>query len=171
MEITLALLYVFDFDKDKIIFDVGHQCYAYKILTGRFDRFRSLRKTDGISGFPKREESVYDFFNTGHSGTSLSAGAGMARARDLNREKYDVMSLVGDASLTNGMCFEALNDIGNNPSKQIVVLNDNDMSISRNVGAVSSSLTKLRENTEYKQFKKAAVNFLEKIDREDKSNY
>lgn len=171
VEITLALLYVFDFDRDKIIFDVGHQCYAYKILTGRFDRFKSLRKTDGLSGFPKREESVYDFFNTGHSGTSLSAGAGMARARDLNHEKYDVISLIGDASLTNGMCFEALNDIGNNPSKQIVVLNDNDMSISRNVGAVSSSLTKLRENTEYKQFKKAAVNFLEKIDREDKSNY
>jgi 1-deoxy-D-xylulose-5-phosphate synthase len=112
VELTLALHYVFDTPKDKIIWDVGHQCYAHKMITGRGDRFDSLRRYKGISGFPKREESPYDTFNTGHSSTSLSAALGMAVSRDLKKEDYKVVAVIGDGALTGGMAFEALNNAG-----------------------------------------------------------
>lgn len=154
VELTLALNYVFDQDFDKILFDVGHQCYAHKILTGRADKLRrTLRQTNGISGFPNISESKYDLFTVGHSGSSISQGAGLAKARDLSGEKFDVISVVGDASLTTGLSFEAMNNIGK--SKQIIVLNDNNMSISKNVGAVSRALSALRTKNSYKKFKKS----------------
>lgn len=162
VELTIALHYVFDFPKDKLIFDVGHQCYTHKLLTGRYDKFKTLRKKDGISGFPKKSESEYDVFDSGHSGNSVSVGLGLARARDLAGEDFEIISLVGDASLTTGMCMEALNDAGANPTKQIVILNDNNMSIAGNVGAVSSSLTKLRTKSTYKKFKKKLVTIVSK---------
>ena len=154
VDIIVALHFVFDFPKDKLIFDVGHQAYAHKLLTGRADNFEHLlRKFKGIGAFPKKEESIYDTFTTGHAGNSLSLGVGLARARDILGENYNVVSLVGDSSLTNGMNFEAMNDCGSKPTKHIVVLNDNDMSISKAVGAVSSKLTLLREKTFYKNAK------------------
>ncbi len=162
VELTIALHYVFDFPKDKLIFDVGHQCYTHKLLTGRYERFKTLRKKDGISGFPKKSESKYDVFDSGHSGNSASVGLGLARARDLAGEKFEVISLVGDASLTTGMCLEALNDAGANPTKQIVILNDNNMSIAGNVGAVSASLTKLRTKSTYKRIKRKLVSIVSK---------
>ncbi len=154
VDIIVALHFVFDFPKDKLIFDVGHQAYAHKLLTGRADNFEHLlRKFKGIGAFPKKEESIYDTFTTGHAGNSLSLGVGLARARDISGEDYNVVSLVGDSSLTSGMNFEAMNDCGSKPTKHIVVLNDNDMSISKAVGAVSSKLTLLREKTFYKNAK------------------
>ena len=157
VELTLALNYVFDQDVDKILFDVGHQCYTHKILTGRVDAFKSsLRETGGISGFPNLNESKYDLFTVGHSGSSISQAAGLAKTRDLLGENYSVISVVGDASLTTGLSFEAMNNIGK--TKQIIVLNDNNMSISKNVGAVSKALTALRNNNAYKKFKKKFLN-------------
>lgn len=160
VELTIALHYVFDFPKDKLILDVGHQCYTHKLLTGRYDKFKTLRKKEGISGFPKKAESEYDVFDSGHSGNSISVGLGLARARDLKGDKYEVISLIGDASLTSGMSLEALNDGGSRPSKQIIILNDNNMSIAGNVGAVSTSLNKLRINSSYKKFKKVLVRLM-----------
>ena len=144
VELTLALHRVFECPRDKILFDVGHQCYTHKILTGRWEAFSTLRKIDGISGFPKREESVYDAYGAGHASTAISAAAGMARARDLLGEDYQVVAVVGDGALTGGMCYEALNDAGSRKTPMIVVVNDNGMSISRNVGALSGQLTRLR---------------------------
>ncbi|MGL5245769.1 MAG: 1-deoxy-D-xylulose-5-phosphate synthase N-terminal domain-containing protein, partial [Sarcina sp.] len=136
VELTLALFKNFDFDKDKIIWDVGHQSYVYKLLTGRKDGFNSLRQFGGMSGFPKRNESKYDFFDTGHSSTSLSAACGMARARDVLNKDNNVVAVIGDGALTGGMALEALNDIGYNKSRVIIILNDNQMSISKNVGGL-----------------------------------
>ena len=134
VELTLSLFSEFDLEKDKIVWDVGHQTYIHKILTGRKDRFDKLRKYNGMSGFPKRNESKYDFFDTGHSSTSISAALGMARARDLKKEDSNIIAVIGDGALTGGMALEALNDLGFTKTKMIVILNDNQMSISTNVG-------------------------------------
>ena len=144
VELTIALHRVFHMPEDKIIFDVGHQSYVHKLITGRYDRFPTLRSYGGIAGFPKRSESEYDCFETGHASTAISAALGMARARDYRKEKYEVVAVVGDGALTGGMCYEALNDAGNSRTKMIVVLNDNEMSIAPNVGALSNYLTNLR---------------------------
>lgn len=153
VELTLSLFKAFSFDKDKIVWDVGHQSYVYKILTGRKEGFKKLRKYDGISGFPKRNESKYDYFDTGHSSTSISAALGIARARDLKKEKYNVISVIGDGALTGGMAIEALNDVGFRKTKLIIILNDNQMSISTNVGGLSRYLNKLRIAPVYNKLK------------------
>ena len=140
VELTIALHRAFDFPKDALIFDVGHQCYAHKLLTGRADSFDTLRQFGGLAGFPRREESPYDAFDTGHASTAISAAAGMARARDLVGGSQSVVAVVGDGALTGGMCYEALSDAGSSKLRMIVVLNDNGMSISRNVGAVSCAV-------------------------------
>lgn len=153
VELTIALHYAFDAPNDKILFDVGHQSYTHKIITGRRDEFGSLRTDGGISGFPNASESEYDHFTMGHSSTSLSLGVGMARARDIKGEKYSVVSVIGDGAFTGGMAFEALNDIGANKEKMIIVLNDNKMSIQKNVGAFSNYLAKLRLSKGYSSIK------------------
>ena len=144
VELTIALHRTLDCPRDKLLFDVGHQCYAHKILTGRYDQFSTLRKTDGLCGFPRREESPYDAFDTGHASTAISAALGMARAREMRKENGRVVAVVGDGAMTGGMCYEALNDAGSSQIPMMVVLNDNEMSISRNVGALSRQLTRLR---------------------------
>ena len=154
VELTIALHYVFNSPKDKIIWDVGHQSYVHKLLTGRKNRFKTLRQYKGISGFPKREESVYDSFNTGHSSTSISAALGMAKARDLKKENHDIIAVIGDGSLTGGISFEGLNQAGALKSDLLVILNDNRMSISKNVGALSSYLTKTITNPRYSDIRK-----------------
>ena len=154
VELITALHFVFDFPHDKLIFDVGHQAYAHKLLTGRLDDFvAKLRTIDGIGAFLKRGESEYDTFTTGHAGVSVSEALGLARARDLMGEKYEVVAVVGDSSLANGMAFEAMNDSGSRASKHILVLNDNGMSISKAVGAMSSRLIDIRQNRVYKKIK------------------
>lgn len=163
VEVTLALLAVFDTPQDKIIWDVGHQSYVYKLLTGRRDGFAKLRTFGGMSGFPKTEESVYDCFNTGHSSTSASAAVGMARARDLQGERYNVTAVFGDGALTGGMMYEAMNDAGRSKTKVIFVLNDNAMSISKNVGAVSKYLRALRQKPMYFKSKEVVQEFLAKL--------
>ena len=126
------------------IVDVGHQCYPYKLLTGRKDGFENLRQYNGMSGFPKRNESPYDYFDTGHSSNSISAALGMARARDIKKEDYHVIAIIGDGALTGGEAFEALNDLGFHKTKMLVILNDNGMAISKNVGGMSNYLTHVR---------------------------
>ncbi|MGI5921329.1 MAG: 1-deoxy-D-xylulose-5-phosphate synthase [Syntrophomonadaceae bacterium] len=165
VELTIALHYVFDSPRDKIIWDVGHQSYVHKILTGRKDKMLSLRQYRGISGFPRSEESVHDAFNTGHSSTSISVALGMALARDLQQAKYSVVSVIGDGALTGGMAFEALNHAGNEDRDLIVILNDNEMSISRNVGALSSYLNRLRTAPRYSQKKEEIESALNRIPR------
>ena len=147
IESTIALCRNFDFTKDKIVFDVGHQCYTYKILTGR--KLDTLRKKDGISGFQKMDESPYDHFEAGHSSTSISAVSGMAIARDLKNEKYDVIAFIGDSSIQNGLAFEALNNIAQSNHKVIIVLNDNGMSISQPVGGMSKAFRRLSGSSFY----------------------
>ena len=144
VEPTVALFYVFDFPKDKIIFDVGHQCYAYKLLSGRGDRFSTLRKEGGLSGFPKRKESEYDSYDTGHAGTSVSAALGIAKARDLKKEDYDVIAFIGDGSFNNGLVYEALNSLRILDTNILIILNDNGMSISPTVGGMHDILTQLK---------------------------
>lgn len=144
VEITLALHRVFHMPEDKIVFDVGHQTYTHKLLTGRYNEFHTLRTYGGLSGFPKRSESPYDCFEAGHASTAISAALGMARARDARGEKHHVIAVVGDGALTGGMCYEALNDCGNTKTRLIVLLNDNEMSIAQNVGALSQHLSNLR---------------------------
>ena len=144
VELTLALHRLFDSPEDKIIWDVGHQSYVHKILTGRAEDFDTLRQFGGLSGFPKGKESVHDAFDTGHSSTSISAAAGYAAARDIQGKDYEVIAVIGDGSLTGGMAYEALNNIGASKSKVIVILNDNGMSISPNIGGISRHLGSLR---------------------------
>lgn len=144
VELTIALHSCFDAPKDKIIWDVGHQSYVHKMLTGRKEKMNTLRQLDGLSGFPKASESEYDCFETGHSSTSISAALGMARARDIQKKNYHVVAVIGDGALTGGMALEALNDAGASKTNLIVILNDNEMSISKNVGGISTFLTKLR---------------------------
>lgn len=149
VELTLAILKCFDFPKDRLIFDVGHQCYVYKMLTGRLSAFPTLRKLDGISGFPRSSESEYDAFDVGHASTSISAGLGMARVRDLRGSDENIIVLVGDGALGGGMSFEALNDVGMRKTKLIIILNDNEMSIQKNVGGLSAHLSHLRFTPKY----------------------
>ena len=146
IELTIALHSVYNAPKDKIIWDVGHQTYTHKILTGRKDSFKTLRQKNGISGFPKINESVYDAFSTGHSSTSISAALGMAKARDLKGEQHNVVAVIGDGALTGGMALEALNDCGYSKTNITVILNDNEMSISKNVGGISVSLGRIRSS-------------------------
>lgn len=153
VEITIALLSCLDLEKDKVIFDVGHQSYVYKILTGRKDRFDKLRKYKGLRGFPYRKESKYDFFETGHSSTSISASLGIARARDIKKEDFNVVSVIGDGSISSGESLEAINDLGFNKTKMIIILNDNGMSISSNVGGISSYLSRISINSRYLKVK------------------
>ncbi len=145
VESTVALFYVFDFPKDKIVFDVGHQCYAYKLLSGRADRFSTLRQAGGISGFPKRLESEYDAYDTGHAGTSVSAAIGLAKARDLKGEDGSVIAYIGDGSFNNGLVYEALSSLKILNTKVLIVLNDNGMSISPTVGGMYDIITDIRE--------------------------
>ncbi len=146
VESTVALFYVFDFPKDKIVFDVGHQCYAYKLLSGRADRFSTLRQANGISGFPKRTESEYDAYDTGHAGTSISAAIGLAKAADLLGEPRNVIAYIGDGSFNNGLVYEALSSLKILNTKILIILNDNGMSISPTVGGMYDILTQIKEN-------------------------
>lgn len=163
VELTLALHSTFDSPHDKIIWDVGHQSYAHKIITGRQKRFKTLRQYGGISGFPKRTESDHDVFDTGHSSTSISAALGMALARDLKKENHEVIAVIGDGALTGGMAFEALNQAGHLGTHLIVILNDNEMSIAPNVGALSSYLSRIRTGPLYAKSKEEIEFILRKL--------
>lgn len=163
VELTIALYKVFDAPSDKILFDVGHQCYTQKILTGRYKEFNTLRKYNGLSGFQKRNESIYDVYEAGHSSTSISAALGMAYTRNLNGDNYNVVSVIGDGSIGNGLAYEALNHIGELGTKVIIILNDNEMSISKNIGAMHNYLDKLRSGNEYEGAKEKTKSFLSKI--------
>lgn len=165
VELSLALHKAFDSPKDKLIWDVGHQSYVHKILTGRANQFSTLRQMSGMSGFPKAKESEHDVFDTGHSSTSLSAAAGYAAARDIKGEDYNVVAVIGDGSMTGGMAFEALNNIGSAKTHLIVVLNDNGMSISKNIGGLSQHLTRLRTSEEYQRTKKNIKDKIRNIPR------
>jgi len=163
VELSVALHRVFDLSRDRFIFDVGHQCYAHKILSGRLNKIETLRQYGGLSGFPKINESVYDAFGTGHSSTSISAAAGYAAGRDLNGENYYVGAVIGDASLSTGMAFEALNHLGHTRSKLMIILNDNEMAISPNVGALAVYLEKIRVGWVYNKFKEDIESLLKMI--------
>lgn len=163
VELTIAMHRVFDLPKDKLIWDVGHQSYTHKILTGRKDGFETLRREGGISGFPKRSESDCDVFDTGHSSTSISAGVGYVRARELKKENYSVVSIIGDGALTGGMAYEALNNAASLKSNFIIVLNDNEMSITENVGGMSSYLSGFRTASAYTDFKMDVTKALNRI--------
>lgn len=163
VELTVAIHRVFNLPEDKLIFDVGHQSYVHKILTGRKDKFNTLRTCGGLSGFPKRSESIFDTFDTGHSSTSVSAALGMARVRDLEGGKYNIIALFGDGALTGGELYEAINDAGHTKTPLILILNDNAMSISKNVGAVSKHLRNLRINRFYFKSKRQVSNVLDRI--------
>ncbi|MGN0242502.1 MAG: 1-deoxy-D-xylulose-5-phosphate synthase [Lachnospiraceae bacterium] len=163
VELTMALHLVLDFPEDQCIWDVGHQAYTHKILTGRKDAFDSLRQYGGLSGFPKRKESPCDAFDTGHSSTSLSAALGMAHARDLQHQKHTIVAVIGDGSLSGGMAYEALNNMENLKSNLIIVLNDNQMSISRNVGGMAAYLGKIRTGDSYHMIKSDVHAFLKHV--------
>jgi len=171
VELTIALHYVFNTPHDKLVWDVGHQTYAHKILTGRKQAFHTLRQYGGLSGFPKREESLFDTFGAGHSSTSISAALGMAQSRCLLNDSYKVIAIIGDGSLTAGMAFEALNSAGHIKKDLIVILNDNEMSISPNVGAVSSYLSRLISGQTYNKFRDELKNILQNIPAIGKSAY
>ena len=168
VELTMALHIVFNLPQDKLIWDVGHQSYTHKILTGRKDLFGGLRKFGGMSGFPKRNESDYDAFDTGHSSTSISAGLGYACARDVRKQHYDVISVIGDGALTGGMAYDALNNASRVKGSFIIVLNDNTMSISKNVGGVSEMLSNIRSSDSYYDLKDSVANTLYKLPNGDK---
>lgn len=163
VELTIALHTVFETPKDKIIWDVGHQAYVHKMLTGRSSKMHTLRTHGGISGFPKLEESIHDMYDSGHSSTSISAAFGYAAARDLNHEDYSVVAVIGDGALTGGIAYEAMNNVGQSNKPMIVVLNDNEMSISKNVGGMSQHLAKLRASQAYLEFKKKIKNAVKGI--------
>jgi 1-deoxy-D-xylulose-5-phosphate synthase len=163
VELTIALHRVFNTPKDKLIWDVGHQCYIHKIITGRRESFETLRRFGGISGFPSRDESIYDVFGTGHASTSISAALGLAKARDLNQDNHAVAAVIGDGALTGGMALEALNYAGHIKANIIVVLNDNEMSIAKNVGALSGYLTRLRTDPMYHRSREEFEGLIQKI--------
>ena len=163
VELTIALHSVFDLPKDKIVWDVGHQSYVHKILTGRKEQLKTLRKLNGIAGFPKTCESDTDCFNTGHSSTSISAAMGMAKARDIKHEDNSVVAVIGDGALTGGIALEALNHVGSSRTRMIVVLNDNEMSISKNIGGVNMLLSKLRAKKRYTVSNQSGRKIIEKI--------
>ena len=154
VELTLVLHYLFDSPRDKIVWDVGHQAYVHKIITGRRDRFSTIRQYNGISGFPKISESEHDHFGTGHASTSISSALGMACARDLAGENYNVLAVIGDGALSGGLALEGMNNTGASGRKIVVILNDNEMSISKNVGAFSNYLTTLITMQSYNKLKK-----------------
>jgi len=163
VELTIAILRNFDIPKDKLIFDVGHQSYTYKILTGRAKDFKTLRQYNGLSGFQKRKESKYDCYEAGHSSTSLSAALGFALARDRRDGNNHVIAVIGDGSISNGLAYEALNHIGSSNTRLIVILNDNEMSISKNVGAVHNFLDKIRSTKKYQNTMQDTKSFLNSI--------
>lgn len=165
VELTLAIHKVFHSPEDKIIFDVGHQCYTHKIITGRQDQFSTLRKLDGLSGFQKRSESEHDCWEAGHASTSLSACLGFAAARDLLHKDYEVVSVIGDGALGGGLALEALNDIGTQQRKMVVIFNDNEMSISQNISGLEHSLTKLRTSEVYRNTKQSVSDLLSEKER------
>jgi len=163
VELTMALHLFLDFPEDKLIWDVGHQAYTHKLLTGRRKDFDSLRQFDGMSGFPKTSESDCDAFNTGHSSTSVSVAAGIVKARELKGEDFKVVAVIGDGALSGGLAYEALNNAGNMRSNMIIVLNDNKMSISENVGAMAGYLGKLRTSSKYTGIKMKIEDGLSKL--------
>ena len=163
VELTIALESIFDVTKDKIIWDVGHQCYVHKILTGRKDKLRTLRTFKGISGFPKTAESYTDVFNTGHSSTSISAAMGISCGRDLKGDNEKVIAVIGDGALTGGMALEALNHVGNSNTDIIVILNDNEMSISQNIGGMNKLLTGLRVKKNYTKSNQVVKNVVKRV--------
>ena len=163
VELTLALHSVFHTPEDKLIWDVGHQAYVHKLLTGRYEQFSTIRTYGGLSGFPKRSESVHDAFGAGHSSTSISAAVGMVKARELRGEKHNVIAVIGDGAMTGGMAFEALENAGHLNSNLIVVLNDNEMSIDPNVGAMAEYLSRVRSNPSYTKSKEDVEDLLKKI--------
>ena len=163
VELTIALHSVYDAPKDKILWDVGHQTYVHKMLTGRREQIETIRQLNGLAGFPKTSESEYDCFNTGHSSTSISAALGMARARDLQGRNEHVVAVIGDGALTGGMALEALNDAGASKTDITVILNDNGMSISKNVGGISLSLSKLRTRKLYTKSNASIRRMVKKI--------
>jgi 1-deoxy-D-xylulose-5-phosphate synthase len=163
VELTIAIHDIFNTPEDKVIWDVGHQAYVHKILTGRRRNFSTLRQLNGMSGFPKVSESEYDVFNTGHSSTSISAALGMARARDIKNEKFRVVAVIGDGAMTGGMALEALNDAGASNTDLIVILNDNEMSIERNTGGLSMALSRMRTRKFYTNSNKRIKNAVGKI--------
>ncbi|MBW2503267.1 MAG: 1-deoxy-D-xylulose-5-phosphate synthase, partial [Deltaproteobacteria bacterium] len=163
VELTIALHRVFNSPEDKIVWDVGHQAYAHKLLTGRYSKFHTLRQLDGISGFPKRKESKHDCFDVGHSSTSISAALGMAAARDANRTDEKIVAIIGDGSLTAGLAFEALNQAGHLKKDMIVILNDNEMSISPNVGALSAFFSRQLTSDFFVRMKRETENFLDHV--------
>ncbi|RPJ21174.1 MAG: 1-deoxy-D-xylulose-5-phosphate synthase, partial [Planctomycetaceae bacterium] len=165
VELTLALHRVFESPRDKIIWDVGHQGYVHKLLTGRRDRFNTLRQLGGISGFLVRDESPHDAFGAGHAGTSVSAALGMAVARDLKGDNYHVIAVIGDGSLTAGMALEAMNHAGHLGTRMIVILNDNEMSIAHNVGAISDMLNRLRVDPRYHRAKVEVDQVVQRLPR------
>ena len=163
VELTIAIHSSFNTPIDKIVWDVGHQTYVHKILTGRKNKLNTLRKIDGIAGFPKTSESIYDSFNTGHSSTSISVALGMARSRDIKGENHKVIAVIGDGALTGGMALEALNDVGSSNTNMIVILNDNEMSISKNVGGISMMLSKLRTKSTYVKINTKGKKIIKKV--------
>lgn len=163
IELTIAMHSIFNTPQDKIVWDVGHQAYAHKIITGRKEQFKTLRQLDGLAGFPKTSESEYDSFNTGHSSTSISAALGMARARDLKGENNQVIAVIGDGALTGGMALEALNDAGFSKTHMTVILNDNEMSISKNIGGLNMFLSKLRTKKLYTKSNISGKKIISKI--------
>src|SRR6056297_2718002 len=165
VELSIALHYVFDAPKDKIVWDVGHQSYTHKLLTGRKERFHTLRQHEGLSGFPRISESPYDAFSTGHSSTSISAGLGMVAAKRLKQEPHKVVSVIGDGSMTAGLAYEGLNQAGDLDRDLVVVLNDNEMSISRNVGALSSYLSRKLSSRWVVRLKKDMETWMRQIPR------
>lgn len=167
VELTIAMHCVYDFAYDRLIWDVGHQCYAHKILTGRKDRFEQLRRKEGISGFPKREESVYDAFNTGHASTSVSLACGMARAN--SDPQRQIVAVLGDGAMTGGLVYEGLNDILNVSNKLTIILNDNDLAISENVGYVRKHLQKLRDGGRSSKFAEFGLDYIGPVDGHDLS--
>src|SRR6478609_1824660 len=167
VELTLALHRVFDTPKDKFVWDVSHQVYVHKLLTGRKDRFHTIRTTDGLNGFALRTESEHDCFGAGHAGTALSAALGMASARDRKGTDENVVCIFGDAALTNGVSYEALNNISHTTKKFIGILNDNEWSIAENVGAINGYLNKLIRNPSYNKLSRDFQNFLKKLPKGD----
>jgi 1-deoxy-D-xylulose-5-phosphate synthase len=171
VDLTVALHYVYDTPKDRIIWDVGHQAYAHKLLTGRRERFKTLRQYGGMSGFPKREESPYDHFNVGHASTSISAALGMVAARDIKGEDFKVIAVIGDGSISAGLAFEGLNQAGHLKKNMVVILNDNEMSISPNVGALASYLNRMMTGNLYTKLKLETKQFLQNIPRVGESMF
>ena len=154
VDLTLALNYVYSMPQDKIIWDVGHQAYAHKIITGRREQFKKIRQKDGISGFLKRSESNYDFFGAGHASTSISAALGFAHARDKNKTTENILAIIGDGAMTGGLAYEALNNLGYHRTQLTVILNDNSLSISKSVGALSRYLTRITTNPTYNRLRR-----------------